>query len=77
MVVIPVVVVNTLPSFRPSTGYFLIPGLNAVLLFKELLMGTHTPPHVWVTFASMAVTSAVCLLATIRIFNRESVILKM
>ncbi len=75
-VVIPVVVVNSLPSFKPSTGHFLIPGLNAVLLFKELLMGTQTSAHVGVTFASMAVCSAVCLAATIAIFNREGVVLK-
>lgn len=77
VVVIPVVVVNSLPNFKPATGHFLIPGLNAVLLFKELLMNTHTGTHVVATFASMSLCAAVCMVVTVGIFNRESVVLKM
>lgn len=76
LVILPVALVNAVPGFEPTTAYFVIPAVNAILLFKELLMGTYDPTHILLTFISLIVCSALAILVATRIYSKESVLFK-
>lgn len=74
LVVLPIVFINSVPTFEPTLGHFAIPAVNAVLLFKEVLMGTYDPGHIGMTFLSLAVAAALAIVAATRIYSREKVL---
>ena len=47
--------INTMPGFKASLWFFVIPAVNAVLLFKEVMIGLYDGGHIAVTGASLAV----------------------
>ncbi len=73
---LPIVVVNIMTGMEPNTATFLIPGVNAVLLFKEVLLGTKNVAHILVTLASLAVCAAVATGISVKIFKREGVLFR-
>ena len=73
---IPVAVINSIPGLKPPPGLFLIPGVNAVLLFKEALLGHTDPFHAAVTLLSLLVFASVAVAITVFMFTREQVLLK-
>ena len=74
VVILPIVLVNSLPSFEPALWHFAIPAVNAVLLFKEVLMGTYDMGHILMTFASLFVASVLAILIATKIYSKESVL---
>lgn len=76
VVILPVVLVNTLPGFTPALGFFAIPVVNAVLLFKEVLIGTFNTGHILMTVASLTVTALLAILIASRIYRREGVLFR-
>jgi sodium transport system permease protein len=74
VVILPIVLVNSLPSFEPALWHFAIPAINAVLLFKEVLMGTYDTGHILMTFASLIVASVLAILIAAKIYSKESVL---
>lgn len=76
LAVIPVVLLAAIPGFKASTPLFVVPALNAVLVFKEALLGTPAVAHVVVTIVSMLLFCVLCIAVTVRIFSNEKVLLR-
>lgn len=74
VVILPIVFITSVPTFEPTLLHFMIPAVNAVLLFKEVLMGTYDTGHVLVTFGSLSVFSLLAILAATKIYSKESVL---
>ena len=74
VVILPIVFITSMPAFEPALIHFAIPAVNAVLLFKEVLMGTYDTSHILVTFVSLIVASALAILAATKIYSKESVL---
>lgn len=73
---IPVVALSSIPGIKPTGAFFVIPAVNAVLVFKEALLGTPDVGHVLLTVVSMAAFCVLCLAVTLRIFRDERVLLR-
>lgn len=76
LVVLPVALLNSLPGFKPPLVFFAIPAVNAVMLFKEILMDQFIYSHVILTFISLVVCSAVSILVAAKIFSKESILFR-
>lgn len=76
VVILPVVFFNTMPGFQPSLGFFAIPIVNAVLLFKEVLIGVYHTGHILLTVAVMAVSALIVMYLASRIYQKEGVLFK-
>ncbi len=76
LAVVPVVLLTSIPGFKATTPLFVVPALNAVLLFKEALVDTPAVAHVVLTVVSMLVFCVLCIAVTIRIFANEKVLLR-
>lgn len=73
---LPVVIVNSIPGFQPPAAIFLVPAVNAVLLFKEALLGQATASHAILTILSLLAFAALAAAVTVNMFTREKVLLK-
>ena len=73
--IVPVIFMQTMPS-SPPAELFYIPLLNAMLLIRELLMGSIVAGHIINTIASSLIFSAVALRLAFAMFKRESVLLR-
>jgi sodium transport system permease protein len=76
VVILPVVLVNTLPGFIPTAGFFAIPVVNAVLLFKEVLIGQFVLSHILLTLASLIIVALAAVYISSRIYRKESVLFR-
>jgi sodium transport system permease protein len=74
VVILPIVFVNSVPTFEPMLWHYAIPAVNAVLLFKEVLMGIYDTTHILVTFISLIIGSAAAILIATKIYSREKVL---
>jgi sodium transport system permease protein len=73
--VVPLVFMQILPA-NPGPSFYYIPLLNAMLLIRELLMGSVVTRHIVNTVASSLVFSALALRLAFSMFRRESVLLR-
>ncbi|MBU0708683.1 hypothetical protein KJ596_02940, partial [Patescibacteria group bacterium] len=76
VVILPVVFVNSLPSFKPTLWFFCLPAVNAVLLFKEILVGTYDLGHIVVTIVSLTIYMVITLFITGKIYSKETILFK-
>jgi len=76
VVILPVVLVNSIPGFEPTLWYFAIPAVNATLLFKEILMGTYDFGHIFLTMGSLIIYSVIAISIAIKIYSREEVLFR-
>lgn len=74
--ILPIVAVNMVTDFQPNLVLFLVPAVNAVLLFKEVLLGTLDAGHITVTLASLAIYAAMATAISAKIYERESVLFR-
>lgn len=74
--VLPVVLVSSAPGMEASPALFLVPAVNAVLLFKEVLLGILDPLHLLLTYASLAAYASVAVAVSVSIFRRETVLFR-
>ncbi len=72
LIIMPVILVNSIPSFEPALWHFSVPALNAIFLFREILMGTYNAAHIGVSLVSLSLSSAIAILAATRIYSKES-----
>ncbi|HHV63348.1 MAG TPA: ABC transporter permease [Firmicutes bacterium] len=81
----PIYILVMLPGFltqftvgggQPAWWTFVIPVLNALQVFKELLMGTVNWPNIGLMAASSLVYAVVALEIATRVFSREDVIFR-
>ena len=76
IVILPVVLVNMLPGFQAKLGFFAIPIVNAVLLFKEVLVGVYNTSHIVMTIGVMIVSALITMYIASRIYRKEGVLFK-
>jgi sodium transport system permease protein len=74
--ILPVAALASIPDFKPALAFFLIPALNAALVFKEALIGATDGVHVALTVATMLLFCLLAVGATVRIFSNEKVLLR-
>ncbi len=76
VVLLPTYALGFIPGLKLALGFYLIPVVNTVLVFKDVLVGTTTAAHVALTIGTMLVFCLVCVLVTLRIFGDERVLLR-
>lgn len=74
--VLPVAILGSYPSFKPGIGFFFIPAVNAVLLFKENLMGVYSSSHIIITVTSLGFYCLIAIFVASKIYSKESVLFK-
>jgi len=73
---IPTFALAAIPGLKLATAYYLIPVINAVLVFKETLVGAPTASHVLLTILTMLLFCLASILVTLRTFSDERVLLR-
>ena len=76
VVILPVVLVNSMPGFEPTFWFFAIPAVNATLLFKEVLMGIYDFGHILLTLSSLIVYSVIAIFIATKIYSKEGVLFR-
>lgn len=74
IVILPVVLVNSMPGFEPALWFFVLPAVNATLLFKEVLMGVYDSGHILLTLSSLIVYSVLAIFIATKIYSKEGVL---
>lgn len=73
LAVLPVIVANAMPSGQ-SPLLFIIPGFNAVILFRELLIGEFVTSHIVITVVSNIVYTFFSIRYAAKIYARDDVL---
>jgi sodium transport system permease protein len=73
LAVLPVIVANALPSGNYPLLY-IIPGFNAVILFRELLVGDFVVSHIALTVVSSIVYTLISIRCAAAIYARDDVL---
>jgi sodium transport system permease protein len=73
LAVLPVIVANALPSGSNPLLYA-IPGFNAVLLFREVLLGEYVASHIIITVVTSIFYTVLSVRYATRIYSREDVL---
>jgi len=74
--ILPVAILGNFPGFKPSLGYFFIPAVNAVLLFKENLLGVFEAGHILATLGSLIFFALVSIYIASKIYSKESILFR-
>ncbi|MDY6796587.1 MAG: ABC transporter permease [Actinomycetota bacterium] len=72
--VLPVIVANTVSNLGDNLTLFVIPGFNAVVLFRELLVGDYALSHILITVTSMIFFTWLSIRYAVRIYSRDDVL---
>ena len=76
VVILPVILVNSMPGFEPTIWFFAIPAVNATLLFKEVLMGVYNSGHILLTLSSLIIYSIIAIFIATKIYSKEGVLFR-
>jgi sodium transport system permease protein len=76
VVILPIALLNSIPGFEPPLALFAVPAINAILLFKELLVGDYAASHLLLTYVSLAFFAGLALWLAARIYKQEKVLFK-
>ena len=76
VVILPVVLVNSMPGFEPALWFFALPAVNATLLFKEVLMGVYDSGHILLTLSSLIIYSIIAIFIATKIYSKEGVLFR-
>ncbi len=76
VIILPTVIVNTLPNFQPAAWFFALPVVNAILLFKEVLIGTYDVTHISITVISSILYALIAIYFAAYIYRKESVLFR-
>jgi sodium transport system permease protein len=66
--------ISSIPGIRLEGFWLTMPIANVVLLFKELMLGILSWPHILVVFFSITFLASVAIFAAIKLFGREEVL---
>lgn len=76
LAVLPVAILNTLPDFKPVDAFFAIPGVNAIFVMKEVLLGDFNAPHILITIGSLLLFAAVSIVVAGKIYSKEGILFR-
>ena len=75
--IFPASIILFIPDFNPSLAYYLIPILNAVLVLRDAIVhNTIAWAALGVTSASLVATALICWFLTLRLFTRETLLIR-
>jgi sodium transport system permease protein len=75
--VFPASIILFIPDFNPNLAYYLIPILNAVLVLRDAIIHNSVAwPALGITTASLVATGLICWFATLRLFTRETLLIR-
>lgn len=74
--VLPVAILGQLPGFKPTDFFFVIPGVNAVFIMKEVLLGDFNAGHIAITILSLFVFAAISIFIAGKIYSKEGVLFR-
>lgn len=69
-------VASVLPSWKPSVLFFCLPGMNAMLLLKEIFVGVYDPVHIASTVGVLALSALIAVGVAASLYQKESVLFK-
>jgi len=53
-----------------------VPGVNAVFVIKEILLGVYDTNHILVTFVSLVIYAGISIVVASRIYLREGILFR-
>jgi sodium transport system permease protein len=75
--IFPASIILFIPNFNPNLAYYLIPIFNAVLVLRDAIVQDSVAwPALGVTTASLVATGLICWFATLRLFTRETLLIR-
>src|SRR6202521_1540130 len=75
--IFPASIILFIPDFNPNLAYYLIPILNAVLVLRDAILHDSIAwPALGLTTASLVATGLICWFAALRLFTRETLLIK-
>jgi len=74
--VLPVAILGQIPGFNPTTIFFLIPGVNAVFVIKEVIIGTFNSLHILLTIGSLLVCAVIAIIVASKIYSKEGILFR-
>jgi len=75
--IFPASIILFIPNFNPNLAYYLIPIFNAVLVLRDAIVQNSVAwPALGVTTASLVATALTCWYATLRLFTRETLLIR-
>jgi sodium transport system permease protein len=75
--IFPASIILFIPDFNPNLAYYLIPILNAVLVLRDAIVHNSVAwPALAVTSASLVATGLICWFAALRLFTRETLLIR-
>ncbi len=66
--------ISSIPGIRLEGFWLTFPIANVVLLFKELMLGILSWPHIFAVFFSITFLASIAIFAAIKLFGREEVL---
>ncbi|MBU0976316.1 MAG: ABC transporter permease [Patescibacteria group bacterium] len=76
IIILPVVIVNSIPNFKPPLALFAVPAVNTILLFKEILVGAYDWGHIAITVGSLAISALLAIWTATKIYSNEKVLFR-
>ncbi|XOU94645.1 MAG: ABC transporter permease [Candidatus Kerfeldbacteria bacterium] len=76
LAVLPVAIANSLPGFKPTIYFFAIPGVNAVFVIKESLLGVYDFTHIMITIISLLIFAAISIVVASKIYSKEGILFR-
>ena len=75
--VFPASIILFIPDFNPNLAYYAIPILNAVLVLRDAIVhNTVAWPALGITTASLVATALICWFSALRLFTRETLLIR-
>jgi sodium transport system permease protein len=75
--IFPASIILFIPDFNPNLAYYLIPILNAVLVLRDAIVHNSVAwPALGVTSASLVATGLICWFVALRLFTRETLLVR-
>ncbi len=76
LAILPVSIVSSIPGFKPTLPFFMIPGVNGVFVVKEVLLSQYDTTHILVTLGSLLVFAVIAIFIATKIYSREGVLFR-
>ena len=74
VLILPVAILNAIPTLSTHVAFFFIPVVNSAMLFKEVLIGKLDFVHIGITLATLILCAVISVFAATRVYNREDVL---
>jgi len=74
--ILPITFIQAIPDFSASRPFYLIPGVNAVLLFKENLLGKYDIINIAITTVSLLIYTMISIAVAKVIYSKENVLFR-